>query len=122
MNTGTILRTILVIATCLNTALMATDLTGFSNATVEAVYKIASIVLNFIIVAIATYFNNDFTEVAAKHTGAMRLEKDQMYGIITGEDFTDDPYEEEDGIPAGGGGEEIDDGPEDDADEEGSEE
>lgn len=96
MNTGTILRTILVIATCLNTALMATDLTGFSNATVDAAYKIASIVLNFIIVAISHYYNNDFTQIAAEHTGRMRLEKEQMQGTITGENFYDEPEEDED--------------------------
>ena len=93
MNTGTRLRTILTIATCLNTALMATDLTGFSNATVDSVYKIVSIALNFIIVAIGTYYNNDFTKLACKHTGAMRLEKEQAKGKITGENFLDDVEE-----------------------------
>ena len=94
MNTGTILRTILAIATSLNTALMATDLTGFSNATVDLIYKIASIVLNFIIVALVTYYNNDYTKEAAEHTGMMRLEKEQRAGIINGENFFDVPDEE----------------------------
>ena len=91
MNTGTKLRTILAIATSLNTALMATDLTGFSNATVDTVYKVVSIVLNFIIVAIVTYFNNDYTEEACNTTGMMRLLKQQKKGIITGEDFIEEP-------------------------------
>ena len=96
MNFGTKLRTILVIATSLHTALMATDLTGFSNATVDMIYKVASIVLNFIIVALAAYFNNDYTETACRHTGAMRLEKEQAKGIITGENFFDEAEEEGD--------------------------
>ena len=96
MNTGTILRTVLVIATCLNTALMATDLTGFNNPTVNMVYKIVSIVLNFIIVALATYFNNDYTETAAKHTAEMRQEKLEKLDGYLGERFFDDVYEEED--------------------------
>ena len=96
MNFGTKLRTILVIATSLHTALMATDLTGFSNATVDMIYKIASIVLNFVIVALAAYFNNDYTETACRHTGAMRLEKEQAKGIITGENFFDEAEEEGD--------------------------
>ena len=75
MNTGTKLRTVLAIATSLNTALMATDLTGFSNATVDLIYKITSIVLNFIIVAIVTYYNNDYTKTAAEYTQDMRLAK-----------------------------------------------
>lgn len=87
MNFGTKLRTILAIATSLNTALMATDLTGFNNGIVDLVYKIVSIILNFIIVACVTYYNNDYTETACKHTGAMRLEKEYEKGIITGEDF-----------------------------------
>lgn len=95
MNFGTKLRTILVIATSLHTALMATDLTGFSNPTVDMIYKVASIVLNFIIVALAAYFNNDYTETACRHTGAMRLEKEQAKGIITGENFYDEAEEEE---------------------------
>lgn len=96
MNFGTKLRTILVIATSLHTALMATDLTGFSNPTVDTIYKVASIVLNFIIVALAAYFNNDYTETACRHTGAMRLEKEQAKGIITGENFFDEAEEEGD--------------------------
>ena len=87
MNIGTKIRTVLAIATCLNTALMATDLTGFSNATVDYIYKIVSIILNFIIVALTTYFNNDYTETACKYTGIMRLEKEQKKGVITGENF-----------------------------------
>lgn len=93
MNFGTKLRTILVIATCLNTALMGTDITGFHNGALDTAYKVVSIILNFIIVSLATYFNNDFTEIACRHTGAMRLEKEQSKGIITGENFFDEAEE-----------------------------
>lgn len=72
---GTKLRTILAIATSLNTALIATDLTGFDNATLDMVYKIISIILNFVIVALVTYFNNDYTEIAAEYTEDMRQAK-----------------------------------------------
>ena len=93
MNFGTKLRTVLAIATSLNTALMATDLTGFNNAYVDGAYKVVSIVLNFVIVACVTYYNNDYTETASKYTGMMRLEKQQMKGVITGENFYDEPEE-----------------------------
>lgn len=93
MNFGTRLRTVLAIATSLNTALMATDLTGFNNAYVDGAYKIVSVVLNFVIVACVTYYNNDYTEIAAEYTGMMRLEKQQKKGIITGENFYDEPEE-----------------------------
>ena len=39
MNKGTLIRTILVIATCFNTALMATDVAQFGNDKVNAEYK-----------------------------------------------------------------------------------
>lgn len=61
MNFGTKLRTILAIATSLNTALLATDLTGFNNGVLDMIYKVASVVLNFVIVACVTYYNNDYT-------------------------------------------------------------
>ena len=61
MNLGTKIRTILAIATSLNTALLATDLTGFNNPYVDGAYKIVSIILNFVIVAGVTYYNNDYT-------------------------------------------------------------
>lgn len=77
MNTGTIIRTILVITTSLNTALLATDVTGFSSPTLDFIYKVASVVLNFVIVFCATYYNNDYTEEAAIGTGLTRQLKAQ---------------------------------------------
>lgn len=61
MNFGTKLRTVLAIATSLNTALLATDLTSFNNHTLDISYKVVSIILNFIIIACVTYYNNDYT-------------------------------------------------------------
>ena len=62
MNAGTKIRTILVIATCLNTALLATDVAQFGNETVNLIYKILSVAANIVIVFCATWFNNDYTE------------------------------------------------------------
>lgn len=93
MNFGTKLRTILAVATSLNTALMATDITEFNNHTLDIIYKVVSILLNFVVVACVTYYNNDYTTISCEHTGAMRLEKEQKKGIITGENF----YDEEEG-------------------------
>ena len=92
MNNGTKLRTILAIATSLNTALLATDVTDFANPALDMVYKVASIVLNFVIVALCTYYNNDYTEIASEYTGAMRLEKSQRKGT-DGENFKDETKE-----------------------------
>ena len=96
--TETTLRTILTVATCLNTAMMATDITGFGNEKLDTAYKIISIILNFIIVACSTYFNNDYTETAQEYTGMMRQAKEQSKAGYIGEDFTDpeEPEPEED--------------------------
>ena len=95
MNRETKIRTILAIATSLNTALMATDLTGFANATLDTIYKVVSIVLNFIIVALVTWFNNDYTEIACETTGQMRMRKAEKKGI-NGEYFFEEGKEQKD--------------------------
>ena len=103
MNFGTKVRTILAIATCLNTALMATDIAQFHNPSLDLAYRIISVVLNFIIVACATWFNNDYTETASEYTGAMRqakaIEKGQdFYGVALGDEeltYIEDGEEDE---------------------------
>lgn len=94
MNKGTIIRTVLVIATCLNTAMMATDFAQFHNATVDMIYKIVSVVLNFVIVACATYFNNDYSEEACIGTGITRQLKAEQGEDYCGEYFFDMNEEE----------------------------
>lgn len=91
MNKGTKVRTALAIATSINTALIATDVTGFNNSTVDTIYKVLSIVANFVVIALTTYYNNDYTKEACEHTGAMRLKKEQLKkGVIAGENFFDE--------------------------------
>ncbi len=94
MNFGTILRTVLVIASCFNTALMATDVAQFHNPKLDLAYKILSVVANFVIVFCATYFNNDYTEEACQGTGMTRqLKAEKKEGYI-GDKFYTDPEEE----------------------------
>ena len=76
MNTGTRIRTVLAIATCLNTALLATDVAQFGNEKVNEAYKIISVILNFVIVACVTWFNNDYSVEADTHTKLMRQAKE----------------------------------------------
>lgn len=97
MNTGTIIRTILVIATSLNTALMATDITGFSSPTLDFIYKVASVVLNFIIVFCATYYNNDYSEEACIGTGIARQMKAEQKADYVGERMYTELKEPEEG-------------------------
>lgn len=76
MNFGTKLRTILAVATSLNTALMATDITGFNNHGLDLAYKVTSIALNFVIVACVTYYNNDYTVEGQTGTAMTREMKE----------------------------------------------
>lgn len=95
MNFGTKIRTILVIATCLNTALMATDVAQFHNPTLDLIYRIASVVLNFVIVACATYYNNDYTEEGCIGTGYTRQMKAEQKDDYNGEVFFEDGDDDE---------------------------
>lgn len=92
MNNGTIIRTILVIATCLNTALMATDVAQFHNETINLVYRIASVILNFVIVACATYYNNDFTVEAQTGTKITREMKELRDYVPVNVEEPEDSY------------------------------
>lgn len=76
MNFGTKLRTVLAVATSLNTALLATDITGFHNPKLDVAYKVTSILLNFIIVALCTYYNNDYTVEGVTGTKTTREMKE----------------------------------------------
>ena len=95
MNTGTKIRTILVIATCLNTALLATDVAQFGNETINLIYRILSVAANFVIVFCATWFNNDYTEEACVGTGVTRQLKREKEEDYIGDEFyvADDEYE-----------------------------
>lgn len=98
MNKGTILRTILAVAVSINTALAVTDVASFDNETVNLIYKIVSMAVNFVVVAINTYYNNDYTEEACLGTGYTRLLKEQhkiAAGKMIGEDFTSQEAEDE---------------------------
>ena len=83
MNVGTKIRTVLAVATCLNTALMATDFAQFHNAKLDLAYRIISVILNFIIVACVTWYNNDYTPEACEGTGLTRRLKEGEDGLDT---------------------------------------
>ena len=91
MNFGTKIRTILAVATCLNTALMATDVAQFHNPKLDLAYKVISVILNFVIVACVTWFNNDYTPEAAEGTGLTRMLKAGEDGLdIVVDDYIED--------------------------------
>lgn len=95
MNVGTKIRTVLVVATCLNTALMATDVTQFHNETLNLIYRIASVILNFVIVACATYYNNDYTVEGVTGTQLTRDMKELREHIPMTAEEPEDSFVEE---------------------------
>lgn len=100
MNTGTKFRTVLAIAIAFYTAVLKTDVADFGNDTVNLIYQIVMKLATFVVIFLITYYNNDYTEVAAKHTADMRQEKRELKeGYIGDRFFTDeipDEYEEGD--------------------------
>ena len=116
---GTKLRTILAIAVSLNTALMAMDLSGFDNPKLDTAYKVISLILQFIIVAITTYYNNDYTPEASIGTDVTHKLKDDPTLVVEvfdpdGDDPDDvdeeEPEEDEEAPEEDEGGETIKEG------------
>lgn len=95
MNTGTKIRTALAIATSINMAIAAMDVAQFGNETANTIYKIFSMIANAIVVGLVAYYNNDYTKVAAEHTGAMRQEKAEQKENYVGEKFFEDVEDHE---------------------------
>ena len=95
MNKGTVIRTILAVATTINTILMSIDVTGFENEKVNLAYKIISVVVNAVIIAINTYYNNDYTEEACVGTGLTRQLKAEKAAAYEGERFFEEEEDED---------------------------
>lgn len=93
MNKGTKIRTALRIAFSIYTAFCMWQVSiGKLSEQLNAPWLVALcaivIVVSGIIVDIlTTYYNNDYTEVAAKHTGEMRQEKLEQQANYVGDYF-----------------------------------
>ena len=97
-NMGTKVRTILAVLVTIHTVLAMTDVTQFGNEKVDLIYKILSALVNAGIIAINTWYNNDYSEEAARHTGNMRQEKREKNSTYIGDKFYEEythDYEEE---------------------------
>lgn len=89
MNTGTKIRTALRIAVSLNTAVYtvtaAVGQLGWGWLTVA--WSVLTIISDFAVAFITTYYNNDYTEVAAQHTAEMRQHKAELEDGYVGDRF-----------------------------------
>lgn len=79
MNKGTKLRTILAIATAINTANVMSAFAEFDNPIINTVYKALSLIALVIVLSANTYYNNDYTpegETGTLNTRQMKKLKD----------------------------------------------
>lgn len=104
MNKGTVLRTIARVAFSIYTAFCIWQVSiGELGKLLDAPWLAAGVavvivVCGLIVDTITTYFNNDYTDVAAKHTAEMRQEKAELKPDYKGDRFftePDDIFEEE---------------------------
>ena len=72
MNFGTKLRTILAIATALNTANVMSAFAEFDNPIISTIYKAVSLIALIIVMSANTYYNNDYTVEGATGTKITR--------------------------------------------------
>jgi len=97
MNDGTIIRTVLRIAVSLNTAVYAVTaaVNGLDNTKLTIVWSVITILSDFIVSFVTTYYNNDYTVEACIGTGITRQLKMEASGDSTGEDFFSDEERED---------------------------
>ena len=100
MNFGTKIRTIARIVASLNTATYAVSaaIAGLGFGWLTLVWTILTIALDFVVAFFTTYYNNDYTPIAAEKTGEMRAIKAERAGTVEGEYFYSDGDEEFDDV------------------------
>ncbi len=100
MNFGTKIRTIARIVASLNTATYAVSaaVAGLGFGWLTLAWTILTIALDFAVAFFTTYYNNDYTAIAAEKTGEMRAIKAERAGTVNGEYFYSDGDEEFDDV------------------------
>lgn len=78
MNFGTKIRTVIAIVAVINQAFITIGPMDFGNEVSNQIYKWLSFLFLVGAVASSHWYNNDFTQVAANYTAAMREEKAMM--------------------------------------------
>ena len=96
MNFGTKIRTIARVVASLNTAVYAVNasIVGLGFGWLTLAWTILTIALDFVVAFFTTYYNNDYTPEACRHTGEMRAEKAEHEGINGEYFYMDDEMEE----------------------------
>ena len=95
MNRGTIIRTVLAIATVINSGAIAAGIADFQNPTVDMIDKILSFTATAVILFVNTYYNNDYTPEGCEGTGLTRQLKAEKKEGYNGEIFHDEVKDDE---------------------------
>lgn len=95
MNNGTRIRTAIAIAFALYVAFLKTDVADFGNDTVNLIYQICMKLTTFVVIALVTYYNNDYTPEGAEGTGHTRQLKMQKKSGMDGLDLVITDYLED---------------------------
>lgn len=96
MNKETRMRTVGAVVIYVINFLVVFHIINFTNEQVEAITQITTMIITGIAWYLSHYYNNDFTEEAARHTGAMRQEKLEKKADYVGDMFyTEEPYDDE---------------------------
>lgn len=95
MDKGTKIRTALRIAVSLNTAIyaVAAAIGDLNIGRLSFAWMVMTIISDFVVSALTTYYNNDYSEEACEYTGLMRRAKEEE-ASPDGELFFDDIDEE----------------------------
>lgn len=98
MNTGTKLRTIARIVASLNTAVYAVSasVAGLGFGKLTLLWTILTIIVDFGVAFVTTYYNNDYTEEACIGTGTTRQLKAEKKPDYVGEVFIDEEVKDDD--------------------------
>lgn len=97
MNNGTKIRTALRVAVSFNTAVYAVQgaIGNLHYGTLTAIWAVLTIVSDFLVAGITTYYNNDFTESACIGTGITRQMKAESDPDYKGERFYTEEVKED---------------------------
>ena len=102
MNTGTKIRTVMLLIAVINQAISQVGEPDFGDERVNTAYKVVSYIFMVLAAAVAGWYNNDFTEEAAAGTGLTRQLKAEKKAGYIGDTFYDDvdeptDFEEDEG-------------------------
>ena len=96
MDRETKIQTVAAAIAAILAVLRMLGVTEVENVTEDTIIAIATVIVVIGTWAYASHWrNNNFTELACKYTGLMRLHKQQEKNKVEGENFFDDPTKEE---------------------------